>query len=224
MTTAAKINAEIDAKICGVSDRAAIDVSVAGGARYVGFVFFPRSPRHVSPGEAASLSALLPDGVIPVALAVDPDDALIAEIDAQAGVSMYQLHGNEAPSRVAEIKLRTGKRVMKAIKVSTESDFDAAEAYLDVADMLLFDAKPPAGMTNALPGGNAVSFDWTLLTGRDWPLPWMLSGGLDPQNVAEAIRISGASAVDVSSGVERAPGVKDAARIAAFLEAVKGVR
>jgi len=224
VTSAARIIADIDAKICGVSDRAAIDASVAGGARYVGFVFFPRSPRHVSPGEAAGLSALLPDDVIPVALAVDPNDALIAEIDAQAGVAMYQLHGSESPARVAEIKLRTGKKVMKAIKVSSASDFDAAGAYLDVADMLLFDAKPPAGMTNALPGGNAVSFDWTLLTGRDWPLPWMLSGGLDPQNVAEAIRISGASAVDVSSGVESAPGIKDAARIAAFLEAVKGVR
>ena len=136
---------------------------------------------------------------------------------------MYQLHGSETPERVAEIKKRTGKRVMKAIKVSTASDFDAATPYLDVADMLLFDAKPPSGMANALPGGNAISFDWTLLTGRDWPLPWMLSGGLDPENVVEAIRISGASAVDVSSGVERAPGIKDAARIAAFLEAVKGV-
>ena len=137
---------------------------------------------------------------------------------------MFQLHGSETPARVAEIKSRTGKRVMKAIKVSVAADFDAAAAYLDVADMLLFDAKPPPDMANALPGGNAVSFDWTLLAGRDWPLPWMLSGGLDPENVAEAIRVSGASAVDVSSGVESAPGVKDAARIEAFLEAVKHAR
>jgi len=214
----------IDAKICGVSDRPAIEACVAGGARYVGFVFFPRSPRHVTPVQAAGLSAMLPDSIVPVALAVDPDDALIAEIDAQAGVSMYQLHGSETPERVADIKARTGKRVMKAIKVSDASDFDAAEAYLDVADMLLFDAKPPAEMANALPGGNAVSFDWTLLAGRNWSLPWMLSGGLDPENVAEAIRVSGASAVDVSSGVENAPGVKDAGRIAAFLAAVKHVR
>ena len=214
----------IDAKICGVSDRPAIEACVAGGARYVGFVFFPRSPRHVTPVQAAGLSAMLPDSIVPVALAVDPDDALIAEIDAQAGVSMYQLHGSETPERVADIKARTGKRVMKAIKVSDASDFDAAEAYLDVADMLLFDAKPPAEMANALPGGNAVSFDWTLLAGRNWSLPWMLSGGLDPENVAEAIRVSGASAVDVSSGVENAPGVKDAGRIAAFLVAVKHVR
>lgn len=214
----------IDAKICGVSDRPAIEACVAGGARYVGFVFFPRSPRHVTPVQAAGLSATLPDSIVPVALAVDPDDALIAEIDAQAGVSMYQLHGSETPERVADIKARTGKRVMKAINISGASDFDAAEAYLDVADMLLFDAKPPAEMANALPGGNAVSFDWTLLAGRNWSLPWMLSGGLDPENVAESIRVSGASAVDVSSGVEDTPGVKDAGRIAAFLAAVKHVR
>lgn len=214
----------IDAKICGVSDRAAIDASVAGGARYVGFVFFPKSPRNVTPDEAAALSVLLPESVMPVALAVDPDDALVAEIDARAGIDIYQLHGSETPDRVAEIKSRTGKQVMKAIKVSEAADFDAAAAYLDVADMLLFDAKPPPEMKNALPGGNAVSFDWTLLAGRNWPVPWMLSGGLDPENVAEAIRVSGASAVDVSSGVERAPGIKDGRRIAAFLDAVNHAR
>ena len=213
-----------EAKICGVSDRAAIDASVAGGARYVGFVFFPRSPRHVSPARAGGLAALLPDSIVPVALAVDPDDALVAEIDAVAGISMFQLHGAETPDRVAEIGARTGKRVMKAIKVSEAADLDAANAYIDVADMILFDAKPPADMTNALPGGNAVSFDWTILSGRSWPLPWMLSGGLDPDNVADEIRISGATAVDVSSGVESAPGVKDPTRISAFLKAVKQAR
>lgn len=213
-----------DVKICGVSDRAALDAAVSGGARYVGFVFFPRSPRHVTPAQAAELSAALPDDVIPVALAVDPDDALIGEIDAVAGISMFQLHGAETPDRVAEIKIRTGKRVMKAIKVSDAPDLDSANAYLDVADMLLFDAKTPVDMKNALPGGNAISFDWTILAGRDWPLPWMLSGGLDPENVADAIRISGAPAVDVSSGVETAPGVKNPARILAFLEAVKQAR
>lgn len=214
----------VDAKICGVSDRAAIDAAIAGGARYVGFVFFPRSPRNVTPAQAADLSALLPDDVIPVALAVDPDDALVADIDSVAGVSMFQLHGGETPERVAAIRSATGKSVMKAIKVSEAADLDAAEPYAGVADMLLFDAKTPADMKNALPGGNAVSFDWTILSGWDWPLPWMLSGGLDPENVADAIRISGAPAVDVSSGVESAPGLKDPARISAFLNVVNSVR
>lgn len=214
----------VDSKICGVSDRAAIDAAVAGGARYVGFVFFPRSPRNVTPAQAAALSALLPDDVIPVALAVDPDDNLVAEINAVAGISMFQLHGSETPDRVAAIKATTGKSVMKAIKVSEPADLDAANAYTDIVDMLLFDAKPPPEMKNALPGGNAVSFDWTILAGRDWPVPWMLSGGLDPDNVADAIRISGATAVDVSSGVESAPGVKDPDLISAFLRAVNSAR
>ena len=214
----------VESKICGVSDRAAIDSAVAGGARYVGFVFFPRSPRHVTPAQAAELSALLPKSVTPVALAVDPDDALIAQIDAVAGISMFQLHGGETPTRVAAIKVQTSKPVMKAIKVSEVSDLDAADAYTDVVDMLLFDAKPPPEMENALPGGNAVSFDWSILSGCEWQVPWMLSGGLDPDNVVDAIRISGASAVDVSSGVESAPGVKDPGLISAFLKAVAQAR
>jgi phosphoribosylanthranilate isomerase len=214
----------VEAKICGVSNRAGIDAAIAGGADYVGFVFFPRSPRNVTPAQAAELSALLPDSVMPVALAVDPDDTLIGEIDAVAGVSMFQLHGGETPERVAAIKARTGKLVMKAVKVSEASDLDAADAYTGVVDMLLFDAKPPPGMKNALPGGNAVSFDWSILSGREWPVPWMLSGGLDPNNVADAIRISGAGAVDVSSGVESTPGVKDPGRISAFLKAVAAAR
>ena len=210
-----------DAKICGVSDVPALTAAVDGGARYVGFVFFPRSPRNVTPAQAAALSARLPDDVVPVALAVDPDDALVGEIDSTAGIEMFQLHGAETPDRVADIRKRTGKCVMKAVKVAAAADLQAARAYFDAADMLLFDAKAPADMKDALPGGNAVSFDWSILAGRDWPLPWMLSGGLDPDNVAEAIRISGAPAVDVSSGVESAPGVKDPARIRAFLEAVQ---
>ena len=214
----------VETKVCGVSDRAAIDSAIAGGVRYIGFVFFPRSPRHVTPAKAAELSALLPENVTSVALAVDPDDALIAEIEAVAGVSMFQLHGGESLARVAAIKAKTGKPVMKAIKVSDASDLDAADAYTDVVDMLLFDAKPPPEMENALPGGNAVSFDWSILSGRQWPVPWMLSGGLDPDNVADAIRISGASAVDVSSGVESAPGVKDPSLISAFLKAVAQAR
>ena len=208
-------------KICGVKDRAALDAAVAGGAAYVGFVFYPRSPRNVTPAEAGALAAALPGNVTAVALAVDSDDALIDSIlEGAPDIAMFQLHGAETPARVAEVRARTGKKAMKAIKVSEAADLDAARSYLSAADMLLFDAKPPADMKNALPGGNAVSFDWTILAGRSWPLPWMLSGGLDPENVADAIRISGAPAVDVSSGVESAPGVKDPARISAFLRAV----
>ena len=211
----------VAAKICGVKDRAALAAAVAGGAAYVGFVFYPRSPRNVTPMEAGRLAAALPRNVTAVALAVDPDDALIDSIlEGAPDIAMFQLHGGETPARVAEVRARTGKKAMKAIKVSEAADLDAARSYLSVADMLLFDAKPPADMKNALPGGNAVSFDWTILSGRSWPLPWMLSGGLDPENVADAIRISGAPAVDVSSGVESAPGVKDPARISAFLKAV----
>ena len=214
----------IASKICGVSDCTAIDAAVDGGAAYVGFVFFPRSPRNVTPEQAAELIALMPDDVEAVALAVDPDDALVDAVGAIAGLTMFQLHGSERPNRVKEIKTRTGRRVIKAIKVSNAADLAVADAYFDAADMLLFDAKTPADMKNALPGGNAVSFDWNILAGQDWPLPWMLSGGLDPDNVAEAIKVSGAPAVDVSSGVESAPGIKDPDLIRAFLAAVKSAR
>jgi phosphoribosylanthranilate isomerase len=210
-----------DSKICGISDATALSAAVDGGARYVGFVFFPRSPRNVTPGDVAALAPVVPDGVTLVALSVDPDDALVDAINAVPGIDMFQLHGGETPKRVAEIRRRTGKRVMKALKVSAPEDLEPAEPYLEVADMLLFDAKTPKEMTNALPGGNAVSFDWTILSGRDWPLPWMLSGGLDPANVGEAISISGAPAVDVSSGVETSPGAKDPDLILEFLASVR---
>lgn len=210
-----------ESKICGISDAVALSAAVDGGARYVGFVFFPRSPRNVTPDEVAALTPGVPDGVTSVALSVDPDDALVGAINAVPGIDMFQLHGGETPKRLADIRQRTGKRVMKAFKVSAPEDLKSAEAYLEVADMLLFDAKTPKGMTNALPGGNAVSFDWTILSGRDWPLPWMLSGGLDPANVGEAIDISGAPAVDVSSGVETSPGAKDPGLIAEFLASVR---
>lgn len=211
-------------KICGVSDRACLDAAAGGGAAYVGFVFFPPSPRSVTPDQAAALLPTLPDGVEAVALVVDPDNSLLDAIVGVPGISMVQLHGAETPTRVLEIKARTERPAMKAIKVSEESHLNAATAYLDVADMLLFDAMAPPELVNALPGGNAISFDWNILAGREWPLPWMLSGGLDPCNVAEAIQISGACAVDVSSGVESSPGVKDPDLIRAFLSAVKSAR
>ena len=214
----------IEAKICGVSRPADIECAAAAGARYVGFVFFPRSPRNLTPDAAAALAAGAPADITTVALVVDPDDAVLDAVLSRARIDLLQLHGGEGPARIADIKRRTHRPVMKAIKVSGAEDLDAATPYFAVADRLLFDAKAPPTLAGAMPGGNALIFDWSLLAGRSWPCPWMLSGGLDVDNVAEAIRISGAPAVDVSSGVESAPGVKDPARIAAFLDAVSARR
>ncbi len=211
----------VDAKICGINDIAGLDAAVEAGANFVGFVFYPRSPRNVTIGQAGTLSARLPSHVVAVALSVNPDDSLISSISNGMRVDMFQLHGNESADRVSEIRARTGKQVMKAFRIETERDLDGVEPYLGIVDRLLFDAKAPKRMAEAMPGGNAISFDWRLLAGRRWPLPWMLSGGLDPHNVRDAIRISGAPAVDVSSGVEASPGLKDPARILGFLEAVR---
>ena len=210
----------VEAKICGVNSRAALQAALDGGAAYVGFVFYPPSPRSLTPEQAAALAAVVPPGVRKVGLFVDPDDATLSATLDVVELDLLQLHGAETPERVAEIKSRTGVAVMKAVKVEAAADVDSAVAYEDSADLILFDAKPPRDMKGALPGGNAVSFDWRLLAGRDRACPWMLSGGLDADNVAEAVRISGAPAVDVSSGVEARPGEKDPAKIAAFLEAV----
>ena len=210
----------VAAKICGVSHSADIDCAVSGGASYVGFVFYPRSPRNLMPDQACALAAATPAGITKVALFVDPDDAALDAVLDRARIDLLQLHGDESPERIADIKNRTGVRVMKAIKIAVADDFAAATPFLGVADQLLFDAKAPPTLEGAMPGGNAVSYDWELLAGRNWPCPWMLSGGLNPDNVAEAIRVSGAPAGDVSSGVESAPGVKDPARIKAFLKTV----
>ena len=210
----------VDAKICGLNTTETVAAAVTGGARYVGFVFYPPSPRSIDAPRAAQLATGVPVGVTKVGLFVDPDDAYIAEMTGAAALDLLQLHGAESPERVAAIRDRFGLAVMKAIKVAEPADIDAAHTYEPVADRLLFDAKAPKSMRSALPGGNALVFDWQLLRGARWRLPWMLSGGLDSGNVAEAVQISGASAVDVSSGVESSPGHKDCTRIAAFLNAV----
>tara|TARA_R110000787_G_scaffold9192_13_gene32313 strand:- start:642 stop:1292 length:651 start_codon:yes stop_codon:yes gene_type:complete len=210
----------VNAKICGINSAEAMRAAIGGGAAYVGLVFYPPSPRAVTAAQAAALCADVPDGVVTVGLFVDIDDATLESITAAVPLDLLQLHGGEAPERVAEIKRRTGLPVMKAIKIAGAQDVTTAEAYFDCADRLLFDAKAPPDMEGALPGGNALVFDWELIAGRAWPLPWMLSGGLDADNVAEAIRITGATDVDVSSGVESAPGIKNVDRIAAFLRAV----
>ncbi len=207
-------------KICGLSTPESVAAAVDAGASYIGFVFFPKSPRHLTYAQAAKLAKSVPDGVVKVALTVNADDAALMAMLAEVPIDMLQLHGAETPERVAEVKAKFGLPVMKAVGVAEASDLDALKEYAAVADQLLVDAKPPKG--SALPGGNAVAFDWRLIAGYEWTLPWMLAGGLTPENVATAVGLTGATMVDVSSGVESAPGVKDLNKIAAFVKAAKG--
>lgn len=211
----------IAVKICGLSTPEMIHVAVDAGATHIGFMFYERSPRNVTIAQAADLRTLLPETVLAVAVMVNPDDALLDEVAAQVKPDLLQLHGSETPERVADIKARTGLPVMKVISVADAADVAAADIYEKVADLLLFDAKPPKSMANALPGGNAVSFDWSLIADADPKLPWMLSGGLTPDNVADALAKTGARMVDVSSGVEDAPGQKNEALIRAFVKAAQ---
>lgn len=207
----------VTAKICGLSTPETLDAAIRGGAAQVGFVFFAPSPRDLSFERAAELAARVPERVARVGVFVDPDDALIARAIDAGRLDTVQLH-KTPPARAAAIRARFGLEVWAAVAVKTRADLDAAPPYAGAADRILYDAKTPDGAT--LPGGMGVRFDWSLLQGFRHPLPWLLSGGLDAGNVAEAIRVTGATAVDVSSGVESAPGVKDAHRIAAFLAAV----
>ena len=206
------------AKICGLSTPATLDAAVEGGASHVGLVFFPPSPRHLGFDQAAGLAGRVPSRVARVGVFVDPDDALLDEAVAAARLGAVQLHST-APERVAAIRTRTGLETWAALPVRTRADLDAAREFAGAADRLLFDAKTPPG--SALPGGMGLRFDLALLDGFRHPLPWLLSGGLDPTNVGEAIRRTGATLVDVSSGVESAPGVKDAAKVATFLATVR---
>ncbi|UWQ20873.1 phosphoribosylanthranilate isomerase [Jannaschia sp. W003] len=206
------------AKICGLRNPDDVDAAACAGAAYAGFVFFSRSPRAVDAATARDLALRAPVGLAKVALVVDMDDDALDAVTAAVPLDMIQLHGRETPERVAEVRARTGLPVMKAVGVRDAGDLAALHAYEAVADQLLVDAKPPQGA--ALPGGNGVGFDHRLIASRTWARPWMLAGGLDAANVAEAVRLTGARQVDVSSGVESAPGHKDAARIRAFCEAV----
>lgn len=210
----------VEAKICGLSTPETVDAAVEAGAGFVGFVTFPRSPRHIDSLDLLkSLGARVPPTVVRVGLFVDPDDALIDARLATGAIDMLQLHGAETPERLAALKARTGKPVMKAIKVASPDDVERGiAAFAGVADRLMFDAAE-----GTLPGGNAKAFDWTFLSGRIVPLPWFLAGGLTPGNVAEAVRVTGARAVDVSSGVEATRGVKSIELIRAFIGAVKAL-
>lgn len=213
---------QVRVKICGLRTAADVAAVATAGAAYGGFVFFPKSPRHLTVAAARDLALAAPDGLCKVALTVDADDATLDAIIAAVPLDMLQLHGHETPERVAEVKARYGLPVMKAMGVADEGDLSGLMEMSLAADQLLIDAKPAKGAD--LPGGNGLAFDWRLLVGRKWLRPWMLAGGLTPDNVAQAVRLTGARQVDVSSGVESAPGVKDAARIAAFVEAAQGVK
>ena len=206
-------------KICGLKEPRHVMAASNAGARYLGFVFFPKSPRHVSLLDAAALMVDVPIGIAKVALTVNADDATLDQIVRETTVDMLQLHGSESPQRVAEVKARFGLPVMKAIGIAGPDDVVQIDLYAPVADQLLIDAKAPKGAD--LPGGNGITFDWRLVQRKYWPCPWMLAGGLTPENVAEAARLTGAKQVDVSSGVETAPGIKDERLIAAFCAAAQ---
>ncbi len=209
----------IRVKICGLRTEADVLAVAASGAAYAGFNFFPKSPRHVTVAEAQLLALAAPVGLAKVALVVDATDEMLDAIVEGVPLDMLQLHGQETPDRVAELRARYGLPVMKVVGVSDEGDLPGIMDYALVADQLLIDAKPPRNAV--LPGGNGLPFDWRLVAQRRWLRPWMLAGGLTAENVAEAIRLTNVRQVDVASGVESAPGVKDAARIRAFVAATE---
>jgi phosphoribosylanthranilate isomerase len=206
----------LDVKVCGLTDAAAVGAAAEGGARYLGFVFYPPSPRALSPAEAAPLVALAPPGCRTVGVLVDPDDAQLEALLRAVPLDALQLHGAQTPERVAAIKAASGRLVIKALSVAGPEDLAPVAGYAEVADMLLFDARPPRE-PDALPGGNGQSFDWRLLADLRVARPWLLAGGLSAANLESAVRLSGARAVDVSTGVEDRPGHKNPAKIGQFL-------
>ncbi|SDW71169.1 phosphoribosylanthranilate isomerase [Roseicitreum antarcticum] len=207
-------------KICGLTRPSDMRAAVEAGAGYVGLVFFEKSPRHLALDTAREVALAAADGVAKVALTVNATDAQLDAICVAVPLDILQLHGSESPARVAAVQARYGLPVMKAVGVAGAEDLATLETYATVADMLLVDAKPPKN--GALPGGNGLTFDWRLIAGRQWSRPWMLAGGLTAVNVAMAMEMTGARQVDVSSGVERAPGVKDPDKMQAFVDAAKG--
>jgi len=208
-------------KICGLKTHAVVDAAVTAGADMVGFVFYPKSPRHVTVAAAADLATPARGRAMIVALAVDPDDANLGAIVSGLQPDLIQLHGSESPERVAAIRSRFGVPVMKALRIAGADDLAPIAGFAPHVDRFLFDAKAPPALPHALPGGNGIAFDWQLVAGIDAGRPTMLSGGLDCDNVAQAIRLTGTRGVDVSSGVEVRPGEKDAGLIKAFIAAAR---
>ncbi len=205
----------VDVKICGLKNGETLRAAIDGGARYIGFNFYPPSPRAVTPDEALTLGKSIPASCLRVGVMVDPDDDLIKR--ASPALDAIQLHGKETPGRVREVKDKSGKTVIKALRIKDAADLEPLPAFANVADIILFDAKPPS-TPGSLPGGNGLTFDWRLLQDLRLDIPWILSGGLEASNLSDAVRLCAAPAVDVASGVESAPGVKDAAKISDFLE------
>ena len=206
----------VSVKICGLATVDDVRACADAGANYMGLVFFEKSPRNITIPAARELALAVPLGLAKVALVVNPSDAELDAITGTVPLDMLQLHGRETPERVAEVKARYGLPVMKAVGIADGDDLPKLESYFGVADQILLDAKPPKG--GELPGGNGLSFDWRLIAGRRWPCPWMLAGGLTAENVAEAVKMTGAKQVDVSSGVEDAPGLKNAELIQKFVQ------
>jgi len=213
----------IDVKICGLSTAQTVRGAIEAGARYVGFVFYPPSPRNISIEKAAELTTIVKDSALKVGVFVNPDDALLHNVLKVVDLDIIQLHGNETVERVLYLRNRFSKKIMKAISIASVGDISRAREYETKVDMLLFDTKAPLEMDGALPGGNGLAFDWNLITGYQWHVPWMLSGGLRETNVDQAIGISGAKIVDVSSGVEEEHGQKDVDKINSFLKAIKAI-
>ena len=213
------MSADTRIKICGLRDVPMMQAAVDAGANYIGLVFFPKSPRNVSIAQAATIATAVPTGIAKVALVVDPDDAQLDAILDKVPLDVLQLHGSETPQRVEDVRARYGLPVMKAVGVGGLDDLAQLDAYAKVADQLLVDTKPPKDGDR--PGGNGATFDWGLIAGRRWAVPWMLAGGLTADNVADAIAQTGARQVDLSSAVESAPGVKDPVLIQAFCDAVR---
>ena len=212
--------ADVRVKICGLTRPGDMEMVAGAGASYAGLVFFAKSPRNVTPEAARELALEAPVGLAKVGLMVNPTDEMLDEIMRLVPLDMVQLHGAETPERVAEVRARWGLPVMKAVGVGEAEDLEKLEVYQRVADQILVDAKPPKGAH--LPGGNGLAFDWRLIAGRRWSRPWMLAGGLTPENVGLAVAMTGTAQVDVSSGVESAPGIKDAEKVRSFVEAAKG--
>lgn len=211
----------IKTKICGIKTPEMLSCAVEAGARFIGFVFFPPSPRHVAIDTAKELALMLPTGVRGVGLFVDPSDVELEAVLGKVQLDMIQLHGKESPERVAEIKAKFAMPIIKAFPVSEVGDLDSVPSYERYIDWILFDAKPPKGAT--VPGGMGKSFDWSILESKGFARPWMLSGGLAPENVAQALSVLSPDAVDVSSGVEKIRGEKDAGKIKAFIGAVNAL-